>query len=243
MTSGEQQLEVYDRGRWRRAVYRPDTIGMTPGGATDRLRRRVSTSAARACKINLYIPRPLFDEAADHLCRAGRRKACGTPVALAHADAIFRTAALALLQACREGAPDLYAETFARWAAIHLLTFLHHPQQQAGAYGSSGNERRLRRVLDLIEHEFASPLTIDRLAREANVSKFHFARLFRQETGSTPHRWVVDRRLRAARRLLETTDLSIAEVAARCGFTRPNYFATAFFRRFAMTPGACRSNA
>lgn len=239
MTSGEQRLEVYDRGRWRRAVYRPDSIGMTPGGTTDRLRRRVSPGAGQARKINLYIPRPVFDEAADHLGRAGRRRATVAPAALAHADGIFRTAALALLRASREEAPDLYAESFAAWAAVHLLTFLR--QEDDAIHSGPAVDRRLRRVLELIEHDFASPLTIDRLAAEANVSKFHFVRLFRRATGRTPHRWLIDRRLQAAKRMLETTDLPVAAIAGHCGFARPNHFATAFARGYAMTPGTCRA--
>ena len=71
MTRGEQELDVLSAGFWRRASYRPGAVGLTPGGATDRLRRRMKPEAGPACKINIYIPQALFDEAADQLCRAG----------------------------------------------------------------------------------------------------------------------------------------------------------------------------
>ncbi len=62
------------------------------------------------------------------------------------------------------------------------------------------------------------PLTIDRLSGRAHMSRRTFVRAFRAATGTTPSSWVRSRRLDAARRLLETTDLSIDQIAADCGF-------------------------
>ena len=61
MTHGEQEVEVLSGGVWRCATYRRGAVGLTPGGATDRLRRRVNREAGPACKINIYTPQVLFD--------------------------------------------------------------------------------------------------------------------------------------------------------------------------------------
>ncbi len=236
MTRGEQELEVLSGGVWRRATYRPGAVGLTPGGATDRLRRRVNREAGPACKINIYIPQALFDEAADQLCRGG--SVPPTPlVAHGYVDAPIRYVALALLDGLREGASTLYADSAVCWLVRHLLTF--------GCESSSGDrevrqsaaiDKRIGRALELISHHYAEPVSIDELATESGVSKFHFARLFQQATGTTPYRHLRDTRLNAAKQLLLTTDLSISEVARKCGFGRPNHFTTQFRNRFSIGP-------
>ena len=236
MTRGEQELEVLSGGVLRRATYRPGAVGLTPGGATDRLRRRVNREAGPACKINIYIPQALFDEAADQLCRGG--SVPPTPlVAHGYVDAPIRYVALALLDGLREGASTLYADSAVCWLVRHLLTF--------GCESSSGDrevrqsaaiDKRIGRALELISHHYAEPVSIDKLATESGVSKFHFARLFQQATGTTPYRHLLDTRLKAAKQLLLTTDLSISEVARKCGFGRPNHFTTQFRNRFSIGP-------
>jgi transcriptional regulator GlxA family with amidase domain len=56
------------------------------------------------------------------------------------------------------------------------------------------------------------------LAARAHTSPRTFARRFREATGTTPHRWLLDQRLQLAERLLESTDLTVDAVAVRAGF-------------------------
>jgi transcriptional regulator GlxA family with amidase domain len=69
-----------------------------------------------------------------------------------------------------------------------------------------------------MEERLAEPLTVTAMAREAGYSPRSFMRRFRAETGTTPLQWLIGRRVAEAQRLLEGTDLSVEEVAARCGF-------------------------
>lgn len=64
----------------------------------------------------------------------------------------------------------------------------------------------------------AQPLTVAEMARHACRSERSFARHFRAQTGTSPHRWLLAQRVLHARGLLETTDLPVEEVARRCGF-------------------------
>ena len=90
----------------------------------------------------------------------------------------------------------------------------------------------MARLLEWAMGRLGEPLSIDRLAAQAHMSRRTFVRAFRASTGTTPSSWIRTRRLDAARRLLETTDLSIDEVAADCGFgsavTLRQNFASAF---------------
>ena len=100
--------------------------------------------------------------------------------------------------------------------------------------------RRLRRVTEFIEAYLSDDLTLERLASEACLSPFHFARAFRAATGTAPHRYITDRRMERAEAMLAEGELPIAEIAAQCGFSSQAYF-TRWFKRFAgTTPGKYR---
>src|SRR4030095_9181077 len=81
------------------------------------------------------------------------------------------------------------------------------------------------------------------LSALAHMSAFHFARLFKQSTGVSPHRFVVGRRIERAKQLLETGDASIATIAQAVGFRTASHFATVFHRSTGQTPRAYRTAA
>lgn len=84
------------------------------------------------------------------------------------------------------------------------------------------------------------PLTVADLAGHALVSERTFLRRFRAEAGTTPLRWLHDQRVAHARRLLETTDLPVEDVAARCGFGTAVSLRDHFRRTTRTTPTAYR---
>lgn len=86
-----------------------------------------------------------------------------------------------------------------------------------------------------------SPLDVAALARHAHMSERTFARRFKEETGATPKRWLLAQRVQHARRLLETTDLDIEEVAARAGFGSAASLRVHFRRATSTRPTAYRS--
>ena len=89
-----------------------------------------------------------------------------------------------------------------------------------------------RRFLD---ERFAEPIDLALLAKRAHVSPFHFHRLFREQVGVPPHRYLVERRLARAAELLRS-GLTAAEAGAATGYASPSHFATAFRRRFGVSP-------
>lgn len=73
-------------------------------------------------------------------------------------------------------------------------------------------------LIDWAQAHLDDPLTVPDLAARAHMSPRTFARRFREVTGTTPHRWLLDQRLQLAERLLEDTDLTVDTVADRAGF-------------------------
>ncbi|MGO4246582.1 GlxA family transcriptional regulator [Paenarthrobacter sp. RAF54_2] len=99
---------------------------------------------------------------------------------------------------------------------------------------SSGDP--MARLLEWALGRLGEDLSVDRLAAQAHMSRRTFVRTFRASTGTTPSAWIRTRRLDAARRLLETTDLSVDQIAGDCGFGSPVTLRQNFASAFAITP-------
>lgn len=101
---------------------------------------------------------------------------------------------------------------------------------------------RLNRVLEYIHANLGRELHLEELARTAGLSPFHFAKLFRQSTGSSPYQYVLQQRLEQARELLRNPEISLSEISLRTGFADQSHF-TNVFRRFAgITPARFRAS-
>ncbi|CAI3794212.1 GlxA family transcriptional regulator [Pseudarthrobacter sp. MM222] len=94
----------------------------------------------------------------------------------------------------------------------------------------------MARLLEWALGRLGEPLSVDRLATQAHMSRRTFVRTFRASTGTTPSAWIRTRRLDAARRLLETTDWSVDQVAADCGFGSAVTLRQNFAGAFSTTP-------
>lgn len=99
---------------------------------------------------------------------------------------------------------------------------------------------RLHASLAWASEHLDQPLSVDDLARRALMSPRSFARHFKASTGTTPHAWLLAQRLQRAQHLLEESDLSVDEVAARCGFGAATTLRGHFARRFGTSPQAYR---
>nr|WP_231585133.1 helix-turn-helix transcriptional regulator [Burkholderia sp. 9120] len=72
------------------------------------------------------------------------------------------------------------------------------------------------------------------------MSRFHFARVFRHETGETPHQFVARLRPEEAARLLRATDQTVLQIALTVGFENASHFSVQFKRGYGVTPLAYR---
>src|SRR5690242_933989 len=146
---------------------------------------------------------------------------------------------LALELVEEDGGRDL-ALSVARW----LVLFLRRPggQSQFSVQLSAqvAERRGLRDLQGWVADHLDDDLSVPALARRAGMSPRNFARAFRREIGATPAAYVEAQRVEGARRLLETADLSVAEVAAACGFGRVETMHRAFRRGVRVSPGQYR---
>jgi AraC family transcriptional regulator len=101
---------------------------------------------------------------------------------------------------------------------------------------------RLQKVINFIHANLAVDLSAARLARRADVSLAHFVRIFRDATGTSPHRYVLSARLDLARKLLTQSTLPVARVAQECGFSSQSHLTACFRAAHSTTPAKYRAH-
>lgn len=134
-------------------------------------------------------------------------------------------------------AERLYVESLTMKVAVALLR-RHSTASEAHKILPSGGLTRIqaRRVLDYIEGNLSRDLTLRQMASLLNLSVHHFARMFKQTIGVAPHRYVVERRLERAKKLLSTARVSLVEISLCTGFHSQSHFCSTFRRMAGMTP-------
>jgi len=103
-------------------------------------------------------------------------------------------------------------------------------------------DRRIRRSVELMHTQLDQDLTLKALAAASYLSPFHFARLFKKLTGSSPHNYLAGIRAARAQLLLAETDLSVTEIGARVGYLSGSHFTKAFRIATGATPREFRKN-
>ena len=96
----------------------------------------------------------------------------------------------------------------------------------------------LRRVRDRIDREYAQPLDVEALARDAHMSAGHFSREFRAAFGESPYSYLMTRRIERAMALLRRGGLSVTEVCFAVGCSSLGTFSTRFTELVGMPPSA-----
>jgi AraC family transcriptional regulator len=138
----------------------------------------------------------------------------------------------------------LAAESLANVLAVHLIRHVLAPRRLERGRDGTLPRGRLRAVVEYIEEHLDAGPTLEQLAAIAHLSPYHFARQFKATTGLPPHQYVIARRVERAQQLLQArTDLSLAEVAARAGFSDQSQFCQHFKRLVGVTPGQFRTPA
>ena len=92
------------------------------------------------------------------------------------------------------------------------------------------------KTMTYINEHFSKHLTVSDLANLVGVSQFHFIRIFKKETGFTPHEYIINTRISAAQYLLINTSLSIKDICYNTGFSNESVFCSAFKKHQGMTP-------
>jgi AraC family transcriptional regulator len=132
---------------------------------------------------------------------------------------------------------QLYVESLVAKLATSLLCRHSTASQAAKILPSRGLTRhQARRVLDYIEPNLGHALTLRELARVADLSLHHFARMFKQTIGIAPYQYVLERRIERAKQMLRFATISLVEISLATGFYSQSHFTSTFHRMVGATP-------
>ena len=125
----------------------------------------------------------------------------------------------------------------ARGYLLNLLAALsaEGTEEKAAAYPDA-----VFRMMEYVNLNWQKKLTVEDVAKKANLSESRAAHLFKSTVGKSIHRYVSERKLSVSKDLLSSTDLSIAEISALVGFDDPLYFSRAFKSYVGVSPSDWR---
>jgi AraC family transcriptional regulator len=234
VTEGTCDIEARYRGGWQHTHYEPGHIGMTGAGQEATLRWQGQTCHST---LQLHLPsHALLTTLADLSDRDPAR--FDMPSQLTCIDPVIQTIMLSLADALRDGAPDLYAESAREFLVAHLLI------RHAGLVSPKPVNpacQRLRRVDDFMRAHLDTEMSLEVIAREAGLSKFHTLRLFKSAYGETPIKRLTRLRMERAKIYLATGNAHITEIAFQCGYDGSGPFAAAFRRWVGVSPREYRN--
>lgn len=230
VTGGSTQIESFADGRWHGAGYRPGSIGMTAPGEGARLRWR---GLERHATLQLHLPADILRAVSDELNDDHSRVSPSN--ALLTVDPTVASVMLALHQAARSGAPDLYGETAAHFLSAHLLQDHRsaEPRRRPGL-------RPLQQAEDYMRAHLSEPVSLAELASAAGLSRFQLLRAANAIWRETPMRRLARLRIEMACELLKRTRCSVSDIALQCGYAHASHFGLAFRRRLGITPSEFR---
>lgn len=131
--------------------------------------------------------------------------------------------------------------------ALAGLLLQHYSNMSAGKRTfESGNcaldAKRFQRVEAFIENNLDRNISLAELAETACFSPFHFSRMFKKTTGKTPHQFIVERKIKRAKQMLELSTMSLEIIADKIGFSSPAHFSRAFAHTVGIPPSKYRKS-
>jgi AraC family transcriptional regulator len=223
----------------RHVVSRKAGFGATQLAAPgQRIRCRFDRSAEA---IHLFIARSAVQAACEDL----QQRSCGSSFEID--DPCFTTdptmgklvEAMAETGALEDSMFMCYVESLVI-AVLARLIGKHGGACSDKSFNAGLVQWRLRRAIDFMEANLGQPITLSDIAIHTGLSRMHFAAQFRLATGSTPHSFLLVRRIERAKRLLCDHRLQIVQVASAVGFNSQAHFTTVFRKVTGHTPGFWR---
>ena len=134
----------------------------------------------------------------------------------------------------------LYADSMATALGAHLLQRYGVKNSLVKEYRGGLAPYQLKIIMEYIQTHLDTDLTLNQLANLIEISPHYFASLFKQSTGLSPHKYITQCRLEAAKTLLRQRDLAIALICQEVGFKNQSHFTRIFRQHFNITPKVYR---
>lgn len=125
------------------------------------------------------------------------------------------------------------AQNISRTILMYIFRVINYADQNFTLHkGNSALDKAMR----YINENYKNNISLDDVAAECYVNKFYLSHLFNKFKGMSVGKYVLNLKMDEAKRLLETTNLSVNVIAERSGFTDPNYFSRTFKKELGLSP-------
>lgn len=139
--------------------------------------------------------------------------------------------------------PDhVYAESLTHTLIAHLIRRYSVAGLQRPSANGGLPPRKLLRVVEYIREHLGEALSLEAIAKVADMSPSYFMTLFKQSTGIAPHQYVLTQRIEKAKALLTQTRMPIAEIASQTGFADQSHLTRLMSRHTGLTPRTLRAD-
>jgi AraC-like DNA-binding protein len=234
----QRAVEVESRydGRTTRRVMRRGDISLTPPLVEFELRHGALDAVVG------WIATPAILRTANAMDPALKGK-LGFRIIHKERDMLLSLLAIELSDAFAPDAParPVYRDALRTVIMGRIIQRYQARSSELQNWGTSREDARIRRTLTYLDRRSTARLDITQIARHVGVSPSHLRQLFRAATGETIFAYVRRRRLQLAAELLNRTRLTVAEIAARCGYASASHFTAAFMAAKKASPGTYRS--
>lgn len=229
VAQGKFQASFQIEGQWHQEEYLPGDVALIPAGSVF---PRVAVDRDVPL-IDLFLPPDVLIDAMGDDTQIELRSQ------LKVHDPLIQQIALALktelVTACEDS--QLYADSMATALGVHLLR-RYGVKNAVKEYRGGLTNYQLKIVIDYIQEHLDNNLNLDLLASLIHISSHYFACLFKQSTGTSPHKYITNCRLEKAKLLLRQKNLAIAFVCQEVGFKNQSHFTRVFRQHYQITPKA-----
>jgi AraC family transcriptional regulator len=238
--SGEVDFQEREGNRpWITHRIKKGSFFLTCGGAPYDCRWKTVTSEPFV-SLHVSIELPLLEHAFEETFGADALHARLRDVS-AFTDAVLNSLMERLHgELLRRKASPLFVQGIAQAIAIHLARNYAELDKEPRRGSPSLPGYKVRQITDWMTDHMADDFSLDQLAAQAGLSKFHFHRLFKSAVGVAPLRYHINLRMDQSKRLLRETKKSIVDVALDVGYTKPSHFAQLFRRETGLSPSDYR---
>ncbi|AYD48336.1 helix-turn-helix domain-containing protein [Arachidicoccus soli] len=219
--------DIKSWGHWRKQLYEKGAIGLVPYGEVNECRARVDIVCA-TITLQLEFLEKTFG---------------GTTILLLQTRGVNDSVIYHLALALREELINehfigrFYAESLAHILVLHIART--YPEDKNRIFYPKGKltAGQLKRAVDYCYEMRETGFSLSDLAKEVNLSIFHFARLFKQTIGYSPWQFLQNLKIEEAKKLIRSRRNSLTEIAYQLGFADQAHFCKAFRKVTGISPG------
>ncbi len=238
IVSGSARIEERDiGGEWMSVEVSAGDFYLTQSETPYEMRWETSEGEP-LCVMHLYLGLPIYQQAVSEVLGAdGADRFRLADISGARDEAISGLMGMILKELTGAARPsEMVVHGIAQALAVHLVRQYGKRDGAVPARRGALPAFKLQLIVRMMEAGLDQAFNLKSLAAEAGLSAFHFSRVFKQSTGSSPSDYFVQLKMAEARRLLRETEASIIQIALDLGYSSPSHFAQVFRRQVGVSP-------